>query len=205
MDVSITNCIFLRIIYMISITMLSLCFSDFAVAAMISDSFQNTKDKVTLVEPAMPVFDNEANIAGRDTNLRKIYAFLGTGVLEYISLGMGYQLSEHWSLALKVNGAFLSSRLTLHGGNGVGTKITYAFSPSSTFNVLHVEPAFLFSVPSYEKNANGSHLDITIGHEELVDGGGNFYWGIGGGFTTYTSGPLLGMISAKMGWNFNFH
>lgn len=145
------------------------------------------------------------------TRNRDLYASINTGIFEWISIGVGYQISKEFSIEFKHANTWLSG----HGGNfiippygsGVGTEIKY-FSGNGIFNNISLTYIYLLYAPniyddSYGLRPKGNCFEINIGDEEIrLETGSrfNFFWSVGVGISTNKAyQKTLIMPSLKIG------
>lgn len=150
-------------------------------------------------------FENNAEI---NNNLRGIFLFSNIGILDFLSAGIGYQVSEKISLSLKGSQTFIgSSAMGLpHGGSGVGIKLSY-HTPFLFFNATSFEYIqYLSTSIDYRINSitKGNYFDFNIGRETVNESGFNFFWGIGVCMSNAKGANVLYSPSLKFGFNFNF-
>ncbi|AFH50036.1 Hypothetical protein IALB_2333 [Ignavibacterium album JCM 16511] len=150
-------------------------------------------------------FENNAEI---DNNLRGIFLFSSIGILDFLSLGIGYQVSEKISIAIKGSQTFIGSSAMgfPHGGNGVGIKISY-HTPFLFFNTTSLEYISYLST-SFDDHINsitkGNYFDFNLGREIIDESGFNFFWAIGFCVSAAKEANVLYTPSLKIGLNFNF-
>lgn len=142
------------------------------------------------------------------TNYRGVYIFSNIGILDFISLGIGYQFSEKISIAIKGSQTFIGSSAMgfPHGGNGVGVKLSY-HTPILFINTTSFEYIQYLST-SFDDHINsitkGHYFDFNIGRETVNEAGFNFFWAIGFCISAAKEANILYAPSVKIGLNFNF-
>jgi len=137
---------------------------------------------------------------------REFFLYTGIGFLEFMVLGVGYQINDDWAIAIKSNGVFLSRwYIGPNGETGVGIRISRFLLGSLFFNAIHIEPSYL--TPLYgEKSGRrkGFSFQLTIGGENVDKNKIHALWSLGGVVSSATGLPPLFMLSAKIGLNWNF-
>ena len=140
-------------------------------------------------------------------NIRKEYIYSSIGILEFLAIGVGYQLSPKFSISVKSSGPFIGGGYIFpNGAEGIGTKISY-YVPFSIFNCINFESILLLhqtlddQTPAFIK---GYFLDINIGKEIIDKNGLRVFWGVGicGNDTADVPGRFF--YSIKIGLNYNF-
>jgi len=149
--------------------------------------------------------ENNAEI---ENNFRSIFLFSNIGILDFLSIGIGYQVSDKISLSLKGSQTFIgSSAIGLpHGGNGVGIKLSY-HTPFLFFNTTSFEYIqYLSTSIDYRINSitKGNYFDFNCGRESINESGFNFFWAIGVCISNAKGANVLYSPSLKIGFNFNF-
>jgi len=149
--------------------------------------------------------ENNAEI---NNDLRGIFLFSNIGILDFLSLGIGYQVSEKISLAIKGSQTFIGSSAMgfPNGGSGVGVKLSY-HTPFLFFNSTSFEYIQYLST-SYDDHINsitkGNYFDFNFGKETINKSGFNYFWAIGFSVSAAKEAHVLYAPSLKIGLNFNF-
>lgn len=153
-------------------------------------------------------FDAFENNGKKDYSYRSIFLFSNIGILDFLSLGIGYQVSEKISIAIKGSQTFIGSSAMgfPHGGNGVGIKFSY-HTPFLFFNTTSLEYIPYLST-SFDDHINsitkGNYFDFNFGRETIDESGFNFFWAIGFCVSAAKDAHVLYSPSLKIGLNFNF-
>jgi len=147
-----------------------------------------------------------------EKKVRNIFLFSSIGVLEIISVGIGYQITDNFSLSLKGSvtgfegGAFNVPNST----KGLGIKLTY-YCPFIFLNTisfeytLHLDANFDYLGRRIHKpSLKGSFFDFNIGKESINEAGFNFFWSVGFCINSVKYVQILYSPSIKIGLNFNF-
>jgi len=151
---------------------------------------------------------NYGNDSDLDTNQRSVFLFSNIGILDFLSLGIGYQVSEKISIAVKGSQTFIGSSAMgfPHGGNGVGIKLSY-HTPFLFFNTTSLEYIPYLST-SFDDHINsitkGNYFDFNFGRETIDESGFNFFWAIGFCVSAAKEANVLYAPSLKIGLNYNF-
>lgn len=160
---------------------------------------------------------NDMNNSDLDTNQRNVFLFSSVGVIEILSLGVGYQVTENISLALKWSTTWIGSGAMIlpNGASGYGIKLSY-HKPFLFFNSTSFEYiVYLHSTLDWERKKlygqinkiptyKGHYLDFNIGRETINESGFNFYWVVGFCVSAAKEAHVLYAPSLKIGLNYNF-
>ncbi len=153
-------------------------------------------------------FDDFQNKGKNDYSHRSIFLFSNIGILDFLSLGIGYQVSEKISIAVKGSQTFIGSSAMgfPHGGNGVGIKLSYHthflfFNTTSLEYIPYLSTSFDDHINSITK---GNYFDFNFGRETINESGFNFFWAIGFCVSAAKEANVLYTPSLKIGLNFNF-
>lgn len=169
-----------------------------------------------LSEQNVPLYANEyldsSQLIYYKHNIRTLFFFSSVGILEIFSIGLGYQVTEHWSVSLKgsltgFEGGFLLS----NSAGGYGAKVAYHFNQVFIFNKASIEytghlsanidyAGLYIDEPFYK----GSFVDINIGYEKVIERGINFWWSIGYCINDVKYAKTLYWPSIKTGINYSF-
>ncbi|KUG25725.1 hypothetical protein ASZ90_004446 [hydrocarbon metagenome] len=158
------------------------------------------------------VFSQEINSANsvNEYELRNFFVTTNTGILEFISIGIGYQINDDISIALKYSGTWIgSSAMGLpNSAYGLGCKFSY-HKPFLFFNSTSFEYiSYLSSTLDWQSRENepflkGHYFDLHIGKENIEKNGFNFFWSLGICLSAAKEAHILVSPSLKGGVNFN--
>ncbi|WP_348344904.1 hypothetical protein, partial [Ignavibacterium sp.] len=144
----------------------------------------------------------------KDNIHRGIFLFSNIGILDFLSFGIGYQVSEKISIAIKGSQTFIGSSAMgfPQGGNGVGIKLSYRthflfFNTTSLEYIPYLSTSFDDHINSITK---GNYFDFNFGRETIDESGFNFFWAIGFCVSAAKEANVLYAPSLKIGLNFNF-
>lgn len=159
---------------------------------------------------------NNMNNFDFNTNQRSVFLFSSIGLIEILSLGVGYQVTENFSLALKWSGTWIGSGEILpNSASGYGIKLSYhkpfLFFNSVTFGYIIYFKSTLdwesIKQPwnlGYEPFIKGQYFDLNIGRETINESGFNFFWAIGFSVSAAKEANILYVPSLKIGLNYDF-
>lgn len=156
---------------------------------------------------------NSAN----ENELRNIFVTFNTGILEFISVGIGYQMNDDFSIALKGSATWIgSSAMGLpNSASGFGIKASY-HKPFLFFNTTSIDYLVYFNSTldweskkqpwklGYEPFVKGHYFEFNVGKENIKKNGFNFFWSIGICVSAAKEAHILVSPSLKGGVNFNF-
>lgn len=160
---------------------------------------------------------NDMNNFDLDTNRRSVFLFSSVGIIEVLSLGVGYQVTENFSLALKWSATWIGSGAMIlpNGASGYGIKLSYhkpfLFCNSTSFEYI----LYLHSTLDWERKKlygridkiptlKGHYFDFNIGRETINESGFKFFWAIGFCVSAAKEAHVLYAPSLKIGLNYNF-
>ncbi|MDI6786655.1 MAG: hypothetical protein QMD92_08100 [bacterium] len=132
------------------------------------------------------------------------------GILEVLSIGIGYQISKNTAISIKGSGTWIgSSALGFpSSGMGLGFKLSY-YKPILFFNNFSFEYISYLSTTldwvhrGYKPLFKGSYFDFNLGKETIDECGFNFFWAIGFCISAAKEAHILYFPSLKIGLNFN--
>jgi len=147
---------------------------------------------------------------------RKFYVFSSVGLIEIVSIGVGYQISRDISFAIKGASTWIGSYALLfpNGASGVGIKLSY-HKPFLFFNTASFDYIiYLYSTLDweskrqpwnlgYEPFIKGHYFDVNIGKETINKSGLNIFWSIGVCLSAAKEAHILFAPSLKVGLNYN--
>ncbi|MBX2977346.1 MAG: hypothetical protein KF721_14550 [Ignavibacteriaceae bacterium] len=142
-----------------------------------------------------------------DKNIRGIFLFSSIGLIEVVSMGVGYQVTDNFSFALKGSATWIGSSAMgfPNGGRGIGIKLSY-HTPFLFFNNTNVE-FIQYLATSFDDHINsiskGHYLDFNIGKENINESGFNFFWSMGICVIAVKEADILYGPSLKIGLNYN--
>ena len=126
----------------------------------------------------------------QNDSTRKVYVYAGTGLFEWINLGIGFQINPEFSVSLKHANTWVSG----HGGSyvfpsyasGVGLEIKY-FNDLWIFNNVSFSYIYYLYVPNiyddrYGIQPKGDYYEINFGNESIkkgVKGKLQIFWSVG--------------------------
>ncbi len=152
-----------------------------------------------------------------DNDLRGIFLFSSIGLIEVVSIGVGYQVNENFSFSLKGSATWIGSSAMIlpNSANGYGIKLTYhkpllIFNAASFEYILYTQSTLdweskkLYGQIEKIPTLKGYYLDFTIGRETINESGFNFLWGIGICVSAAKEAHILYAPSLKIGLNYNF-
>jgi hypothetical protein len=143
---------------------------------------------------------------------RKIFLYSNLGILDFISLGVGYQASENVAISIKGSQTFITGSGAFglpNSGAGIGAKFTYSTS-FLFFNSISAEYISYLSL-TYDKSIlpasfiKGHYFDLNIGYENINDAGLSFFWATGICISAVKTKNVLYSPSLKIGLNYNFN
>ena len=139
---------------------------------------------------------------------RGFFIISSLGVLEFISLGVGYQVSEKISITIKGSQTFITGAAMgiPNMGYGLGSKVSYS-TKFLLFNSISAEYiAYLGTNTAESKSLKfaGNYFDLNIGRENIYAQGFNIFWAVGICISAVESTDALVSPSLKIGLNFNF-
>lgn len=159
-------------------------------------------------------FTNNTEI---DKNHRSIFLFSSIGLIEVVSLGMGYQLNDDFSFALKWSTTWIGSSAMIlpNSASGYGIKLIYhepffIFNTASFEYILYTQSTLdwerkkLYDQIEKIPTLKGYYLDFNIGRETINESGFNFFWGIGICVSAAKEAHILYAPTLKVGLNYNF-
>jgi hypothetical protein len=152
-----------------------------------------------------------------DKKIRSSFLFFSIGGIELGSIGVGYQVRDNFSFALKGSAAWIGSSAEFipNGARGFGIRLTY-HKPFFFFNTASFEYIlYTHSTLDWEwkKRYNeieeiptlkGYYLEFNIGRETINESGFNFFWAIGIYKSAAKEADILYGPSLKIGLNYNF-
>lgn len=152
-----------------------------------------------------------------DNDLRGIFLFSSIGLIEVVSIGVGYQVNENFSFSLKDSATWIGSSAMIlpNSASGYGIKLTYhkpflIFNTSSFEYILYTQSTLdwerkkLYGQIEKIPTLKGYYLDFNIGRETINESGFNFLWGIGICVSAAKEAHILYAPSLKLGLNYNF-
>lgn len=157
------------------------------------------------------------NNAEIDNDIRCIFPFLSIGVIEYISFGLGYQVTENSSISLKRSSTWIGTGAMgfPNSASGYGIKLAY-YIPILIFNAFSFEYIlYTKSTLDWERKKlyseikeipvfKGHYFDFNLGRETINKSGFNFFWGIGFCISAAKEAHTIYSPSLKMGLTYNF-
>jgi len=152
-----------------------------------------------------------------ENNFRGIYLFSSIGLIEIVSLGMGYQITDDFSFALKWSATWIGSSAMLlpNSASGFGIKTSY-HKPFLFFNTASIDYIIYFNstldweskkqpwMLGYEPFIKGHYFDVNVGRETINKSAFNFFWAIGVCISVAKEAHILYAPSVKIGLNYNF-
>ncbi len=120
-----------------------------------------------------------------DAKSRSLFVFIRGGFIDFFKIGLGFQISNQYSLAFKYGTTFLT------GGSGyfpptssaTGVSLSYHFS-GEMFNTLTTEFSLLMqSYPTISDFAKGTSAIVMISKNFPFEKGINLYYGLGVGYS----------------------
>ncbi len=140
---------------------------------------------------------------------RKIYLYSSLGILDFISLGIGYQATENFAISIKGSQTFITgaSMGFPNAGYGLGSKVSYS-TKFLLFNSISAEHiVYLGTTTDDSKSLKyaGNYFDLNIGRENIYEEGFNVFWAIGICLSAVKSRDILLSPSLKVGLNYNFN
>lgn len=166
----------------------------------------NTNDSSSLI--------NNAKV---DTNHRGMFLFASIGLIEIPSLGVGYQVTNDFSFAIKWSTTWIGSSAMIlpNSASGYGIKLTYhkpflIFNTASFEYILYTQSTLdwerkkLYGQIEKIPTLKGYYLDFNIGRETINESGFNFFWAIGFCLSAAKEAHILYAPSLKLGLNYNF-
>jgi len=144
----------------------------------------------------------------KENSMRGIFLFSSLGLIEVVSIGVGYQVTDNFSFSLKGSATWIGSSAMgfPNGGRGIGIKLSY-HNPFLFFNNTNVE-FIQYLATSFDDHINsiskGHYLDLNLGRETIDESGFNFFWAIGICVSAAKDANILFAPSLKIGYNFNF-
>lgn len=155
---------------------------------------------------------NSSKFINEGKEERKIFIYSNLGVLDFLSLGVGYQASENVAISIKGSQTFITGSGAFNfpnSGAGIGFKFTYSTS-FLFFNSVSAEYISYLSL-TYDKSTlpegfiKGHYFDLNIGHENIYDAGLSFFWATGICISAVKTKNVLYSPSLKVGFNYNFN
>jgi hypothetical protein len=126
----------------------------------------------------------------QNESTRKVYFYAGIGLLEWLSLGLGYQINHEFSVSLKHSNVWVSG----HGGSnlfppyasGIGIDIKY-FKNLWVFNNLSFNYIYFLYIPNIYDNTyglkyKGNYYEVNLGNEKIeneLKGKLQLFWSLG--------------------------
>jgi hypothetical protein len=142
---------------------------------------------------------------------RNFFINSSLGILEFISLGVGYQASEKVAITIKASETFITGASLgfPNWGTGLGFKVSYS-TEFLLFNTISAEYIAYLETSIDESNSlntllKGNYFDFNIGRENIYDEGLNVFWAIGICISAVKTTDVLYSPSLKVGLNYNFH
>lgn len=140
---------------------------------------------------------------------RSFFINSSLGILEFISLGIGYQASEKVAISIKASDTFItgSSLVFPNTGTGLGFKVSYS-TEFLFFNSISAEYIAYLSL-TYDQTImpsgtiKGNYFDLNIGRENIYAKGLNVFWAIGICASAVKTQETLFSPSIKIGLNYN--
>jgi hypothetical protein len=155
--------------------------------------------------------DNLSQTLSNSGPARNFFLFTNLGILDFVSVGFGYQASEKISLSLKASETFIAGASLgfPEWGAGVGFKVSYStkflfFNSVSAEYIAYLETSIDES-KSLSTLLKGNYFDFNIGHENIDNEGLNVFWAIGICISSVKTTDILYSPSLKIGLNYNFH
>jgi len=144
-------------------------------------------------------------------NHRNFFLYANLGILDFVSLGLGYQVSKQVAISIKASETIItgSSLGFPNWGTGLGFKVSYSkeFLLFNSFSAEYI--AYLETSIDDSKSLNtalkGNYFDFNIGRENIYDEGLNVFWAIGFCISAVKTTDVLYSPSLKIGLNYNFH
>lgn len=157
------------------------------------------------------------NNAEIDNDHRGIFLFSSIGLIEVVSIGVGYQVNENFSFSLKGSATWIGSSAMIlpNSASGYGIKLTYhkqflIFNAATFEYVLYTKSTLdwerkkLYGQIEMIPTFKGYYLDFNIGRETINESGFNFFWGLGICVSAAKEAHILYSPSLKVGLNYNF-
>jgi hypothetical protein len=142
---------------------------------------------------------------------RSFFLYANIGILDFASVGVGYQASERVALSIKASQTFITGASLgfPEWGAGLGFKVSCAteflfFNSISAEYIAYLETSIDDS-HSLTSTLKGNYFDFNIGRENVYDEGINVFWAIGICISSVKTTEVLFSPSLKVGLNYNFH
>lgn len=145
-------------------------------------------------------------------SVRKIFIYTSLGVLEVLSIGIGYQISKNAAMSIKGSGTWIgSSTFNIPAsGMGLGFKLSY-YKTILFFNNFSFEYiSYLSTTLDWDNLSNiplfkGSYFDFNLGKETINECGFNFFGAIGFYSSATKKSHVVYSPSLKFGLNYNIY
>lgn len=160
---------------------------------------------------------NYGNESDLDTIQRSVFLFSSVGLIEILSLGVGYQITKDFSFAIKWSSTWIGSGAMIlpNGASGYGIKLSYhkpflIFNTASIEHILYTqstldwERKILYGKIDKIPTLKGYYLDFNVGRETINELGFNFFWAIGFCVSAAKEAHVLYAPSLKIGLSYNF-
>jgi hypothetical protein len=141
---------------------------------------------------------------------RSFFINSSLGILEFISLGVGYQFSEKVAVTIKGSYTFTTgASLNIpNWGEGLGFKVSFSteflFINSISAEYIAYLKTALDDAESIDTAIKGNYFDFNIGREDIYSNGLNFFWAVGLCISAVKNTNVLYSPSLKIGLNYNF-
>ncbi|MFA3782039.1 hypothetical protein ABRY23_03125 [Melioribacteraceae bacterium 4301-Me] len=145
-------------------------------------------------------------LTDKKDSVRKIFIYSNTGILEFLSFGVGYQVSQDFAISLKYSNTFIGSGFIFpNTGSGIGIKLSY-YTPFSIFNCINAEYVS-YLILSTTKKVNsvtkGNFFEANIGKEIVKKEGLRVFWSLGLAISNAKMTTVVFAPSIKIGINYN--
>jgi hypothetical protein len=158
--------------------------------------------------------DPHANAQERDS-VRGVFLYSGIGLIEVLTVGIGTQVSQDFSISLKYATTWIGKGAMIlpNSATGIGLKLTYhkdlAPLPLNAISFdyilyLHSSLGWQYRLDRYDPFIKGHYFDINVGKETVNESGFHFFWGVGFCISAAKEASVLYAPSIKIGINFNF-
>ncbi len=142
----------------------------------------------------------------KEESSKNFFAYFTIGLFEITSIGVGYNISPDWGIAIKSNIFLLRSRFFINGAEGLGIKIhkrIFKNKKFRLFDTINLEASI--GSNNFNKDITRcKEIELDLASESDGDSGLNFYYSFGMGYSYENrSGDLL-LPSIKFGMIYIF-